>query len=89
LTRQLALEWGPSGIRVNAIGPGVIQTERNRANFEGEGGVRRAGYVPLRRTGVPADIADVVSALCSHDMRYVSGQIIYVDGALSAGVPGI
>jgi hypothetical protein len=38
---------------------------------------------------VPADVADVVSALCSHDMRYVSGQIVYVDGALSAGVPGI
>lgn len=89
LTRQFAMEWGPAGVRVNAIGPGVIQTERNRANFEGEGGTKRAGYVPLRRTGVPADVADVVSALCSHDMRYVSGQIIYVDGALSAGVPGI
>jgi enoyl-[acyl-carrier-protein] reductase (NADH) len=34
-------------------------------------------------------VADVVSALCSHDRRYVSGQIVYVDGALSAGVPGI
>jgi 3-oxoacyl-[acyl-carrier protein] reductase len=89
LTRQLAMEWGPAGVRVNAIGPGVIQTERNRANFEGDGGAKRANYIPLRRTGVPADIADVVSALCSHDMRYVSGQIIYVDGALSAGVPGI
>jgi len=89
LTRQLSMEWGPAGVRVNAVGPGVIQTERNRANFEGEGGATRANYVPLRRTGVPADVADVVSALCSHDMRYVSGQIIYVDGALSAGVPGI
>ena len=88
LTRQLAMEWGPSGIRVNAVGPGVIQTERNRANFEGAG-KSRASRVPLGRTGVPADVADVVSALCSHDMRYVSGQIIYVDGALSAGVPGI
>jgi 3-oxoacyl-[acyl-carrier protein] reductase len=89
LTRQLAMEWGPAGVRVNAVGPGVIQTERNRANFEGDGGITRANYVPLRRTGVPDDVADVISALCSHDMRYVSGQIIYVDGALSAGVPGI
>jgi 3-oxoacyl-[acyl-carrier protein] reductase len=88
LTRQLAMEWGPAGIRVNAVGPGVIQTERNRANFEGAG-KSRASRVPLGRTGVPADVADVVSALCSHDMRYVSGQIVYVDGALSAGVPGI
>jgi 3-oxoacyl-[acyl-carrier protein] reductase len=88
LTRQLAMEWGPAGIRVNAVGPGVIQTERNRANFEGAG-KSRASRVPLGRTGVPADVADVVSALCSNDMRYVSGQIVYVDGALSAGVPGI
>jgi 3-oxoacyl-[acyl-carrier protein] reductase len=88
LTRQLAMEWGPAGIRVNAVGPGVIQTERNRANFEGAGR-SRASRVPLGRTGVPADVADVVSALCSNDMRYVSGQIVYVDGALSAGVPGI
>jgi 3-oxoacyl-[acyl-carrier protein] reductase len=88
LTRQLAMEWGPAGVRVNAIGPGVIQTERNRANFEGAG-KSRASRVPLGRTGVPADVADVVSALCSHDMRYVSGQIVYVDGGLSAGTPGI
>jgi 3-oxoacyl-[acyl-carrier protein] reductase len=88
LTRQLAMEWGPAGVRVNAVGPGVIQTERNRANFEGAG-KSRASRVPLGRTGVPADVADVVSALCSHDMRYVSGQIVYVDGGLSAGVPGI
>ena len=88
LTRQLAMEWGPAGVRVNAVGPGVIKTERNKANFEGAG-KSRASRVPLGRTGVPADVADVVSALCSHDMRYVSGQIVYVDGALSAGVPGI
>ena len=88
LTRQLAMEWGPAGVRVNAVGPGVIQTERNRANFEGAG-KSRASRVPLGRTGVPADVADVVSALCSYDMRYVSGQIVYVDGGLSAGVPGI
>jgi NAD(P)-dependent dehydrogenase (short-subunit alcohol dehydrogenase family) len=88
LTRQLAMEWGPAGIRVNAVGPGVIKTERNKANFEGAG-ASRSSRVPLGRTGVPADVADVVSALCSHDMRYVSGQIVYVDGALSAGVPGI
>jgi len=88
LTRQLAMEWGPAGVRVNAVGPGVIKTERNKANFEGAG-KSRASRVPLGRTGVPADVADGVSALCSHDMRYVSGQIVYVDGALSAGVPGI
>jgi 3-oxoacyl-[acyl-carrier protein] reductase len=89
LTRMLAMEWGPSGIRVNAVAPGAIQTERNAANFEGERGALRTARVPLRRTGWPADIADVVSALCSEDMRYVTGQIIGVDGGLCVGTPGV
>ena len=89
LTRMLAMEWGPSGIRVNAIAPGAIQTDRNAGNFEGERGALRTARVPLRRTGWPADIADVVSALCSDDMRYVTGQIIGVDGGLCAGTPGV
>jgi 3-oxoacyl-[acyl-carrier protein] reductase len=88
LTRQLAMEWGPAGVRVNAVGPGIIATERLQAKFEGAG-KDRGSRVPLGRAGVPSDVADVVSALCSHDMRYVSGQILYVDGGLSAGTPGI
>jgi len=89
LTRQLAMEWGPAGIRVNAVAPGAIQTERNVANFTGERLAARTARVPLRRTGWPADIADVVSALCSEDMRYVTGQVVGVDGGLSAGQPGV
>lgn len=85
LTRQLAIEWGRFGIRVNAVGPGAIQTERNVANFQGDILEFRLSRIPLRRTGWPADIADVVSALCSHDMRYVTGQIIYIDGGATAG----
>ena len=85
LTQQLAVELGPMGIRVNAVGPGVIVTEGTQANYEGERGVQRARMVPLRRVGEPDDIADVVAFLASHDARYVSGQIIYVDGGIVAG----
>jgi NAD(P)-dependent dehydrogenase (short-subunit alcohol dehydrogenase family) len=88
LTRQLALEWGPLGVRVNAVAPGAIQTERNAHRFQGEIWEERVARIPLGRTGFPADIADVVAALCSHDMRYVTGQIIAVDGGMSAGSGG-
>jgi 3-oxoacyl-[acyl-carrier protein] reductase len=89
LTRQLAIEWGPSGVRVNCVGPGAIQTENNGANFQGERLEARSARIPLRRTGRPADVADVVSVLCGDDMRYVTGQVIYVDGGLGSGVAGV
>lgn len=84
-TKQTALEFARRGIRANAVGPGMIQTEGTQANYEGEKGDRRARAVPLGRTGRPEDIADVVGFLASDDARYVTGQIIYVDGGLSAG----
>ena len=85
VTRQLAQELGPAGVRVNAIGPGFIRTEGTEASYTGGGAQRRAGNVPLRRIGAPEDIAAVVSFLCGPDAAYVSGQIIYVDGGVSAG----
>jgi len=57
------------------------------ANFQGERAVERARGVPLGRVGAPSDIADVVSFLCSPDARYVNGQVIYVDGGITAGRP--
>lgn len=84
-TKQTALELGRRGIRANAVGPGMIQTEGTQVNYEGEKGERRSRAVPLGRTGRPEDIADVVGFLASDDARYVTGQIIYVDGGLSAG----
>jgi NAD(P)-dependent dehydrogenase (short-subunit alcohol dehydrogenase family) len=85
VTRQLAQELGPDGVRVNAIGPGFIRTEGTEASYAGGGVERRAAGVPLRRVGGPADIAAVVSFLCGADSAYVNGQIIYVDGGISAG----
>lgn len=84
-TKQTALELAPRGIRANAVGPGMIQTEGTQVNYEGELGRRRARAVPLGRNGQPDDIADVVGFLASDDARYVTGQVVYVDGGLSAG----
>ncbi len=84
LTRQLAQELGPSGIRVNAVGPGSMLTEGTAHAYEGERLAERAALVPLRRVGIPADIANTVAFLVSDQASYISGQIIYVDGGLSA-----
>lgn len=87
LTKTLAMELGPDGIRTNAIGPGLIVSEGTAARYEGDRAAERARGVPLGRVGAPADIADVVSFLCGDDSRYVNGQVIYVDGGITAGTP--
>jgi 3-oxoacyl-[acyl-carrier protein] reductase len=89
LTGQLALELGPLGIRVNAVGPGLIVTEGTAPNFAGERREQRAQQVPLRRVGAPIDIANAVAWLASDQASYVSGQTLYVDGGVSAGRPAI
>ncbi len=86
LTRQWAMELAP--VRVNAVGPGMIVTEGTAENYAGRAGEMRALAVPLGRVGEPADVADVVGFLVGPDARYVSGQVIYVDGGLSAGMRG-
>ena len=85
LTKTTALELGPDNIRANAIGPGLIVSAGTAANYQGDAAARRAKGVPMGRVGAPEDIADVVSFLCGNDSRYVSGQVIYVDGAVTAG----
>lgn len=85
LTRTLALELGTDGIRVNAVGPGLVVSDGTAANYSGERAVERARGVPMGRLGSPADIADVVAFLCGDESRYVSGQVIYVDGGITAG----
>jgi 3-oxoacyl-[acyl-carrier protein] reductase len=84
LTRQLAQELGPSGVRVNAVGPGSILTEGSAPAYAGEAMALRAAGVPLRRIGTPTDIANAVSFLVSDQASYISGQVLYVDGGVSA-----
>ncbi len=87
LTQQLAGELGPSGIRVNAVAPGFIVTEGSAGSYAGERESQRTRAVPLRRVGAPEDIANVVSFLVSDQSSYVSGQVIAVDGGLTAARP--
>jgi NAD(P)-dependent dehydrogenase (short-subunit alcohol dehydrogenase family) len=80
LTRQAALEWGPDGIRVNAIAPGMISGTNMTAAESDELRERRGAVMPLRRTGSPGDIAPVAVFLLSDAARYVTGQLLFVDG---------
>jgi NAD(P)-dependent dehydrogenase (short-subunit alcohol dehydrogenase family) len=84
-TRDLAAELGPSGIRVNAIAPGVMLTARVKSLAEqrGIGVASEANHVPLRRLGEVEDCAGVVEFLVTDLSRYVTGQCISVCGGAS------
>jgi NAD(P)-dependent dehydrogenase (short-subunit alcohol dehydrogenase family) len=87
LVRSLAIEWGPKGVTVNAIGPGIIETPLTRAYMD-QHPERVAATIentPLRRIGTPEDVADVVAFLASDGARFITGQTVYVDGGISAG----
>lgn len=85
LTRQLAVEYGPVGIRVNAICPGHIVTERMAERWREHPETLRyfAEQYPLRRTGTPRDIANAVVFLCSDEAAFITGQALVVDGGLT------
>jgi NAD(P)-dependent dehydrogenase (short-subunit alcohol dehydrogenase family) len=85
LTRQLAVEYGPDGIRVNAICPGHIVTEHIAEGWREHPQTLRffAEQYPLRRTGQPVDIANAVVFLCSDEASFITGQALVVDGGLS------
>ena len=88
LTRQIAVDWGPLGIRSNAISPGLISgtTMTSLADDHADVASRREEIVPLRRTGRPSDIGDVAVFLLSDLSTYVTGQQLMVDGGLSASL---
>jgi len=83
LSRQLALEWGPSGIRSNVVSPGLIRTPMSESFYATPGiKERREAMLPSRRIGTPTDIADAVLFLASPRSSYVNGAEILVDGGL-------
>lgn len=85
ITRQMATEFGPDGIRVNAILPGHMVTERLRPRWEkNSSGLRfLANQYPLRRVGTMADIANGAVFLCSEEASFITGHSLVIDGGLS------
>lgn len=79
LTRCMALELGPYGITVNALAPGLIDTEPVRSMFDEflEDRIRRT---PLRRIGSPEDVANAVVFLASSEASYITGEVLHVTG---------
>lgn len=90
LSRQLAYEWGPRGVRSNVVSPGLVRTPLSEPFYADEPTrSRREGMVPLRRIGQVQDIADVAVWLASDRAGYVTGQEIVVDGGLSQTLMGL
>ena len=97
LTKAMACDHGPEGIRVNAICPGYVDTPMLQSFFEGDGSGGGGGNIeslqqavrdvhPMRTYGTPEDIANLVNWLASDEARYASGQLWVIDGGLSAQV---
>ena len=97
LTRAMACDHGPEGIRVNAICPGYVDTPMLQSFFNGDGsggGGQNIGQLqqavrdvhPMRTYGTPEDVANLVTWLASDEARYASGQLWVLDGGLSAQV---
>jgi NAD(P)-dependent dehydrogenase (short-subunit alcohol dehydrogenase family) len=89
LAMSMAWEWGPLGVRTNVVQPGWIETELNREYLWSAPDLRERviSVIPLRRTGLPVNVAAAVLWLCSEEASYVNGATIAVDGGLVAGRP--
>ena len=97
LTKAMACDHGPEGVRVNAICPGYVDTPMLQSFFEGDGSGGGGGNIetlqqavrdvhPMRTYGKPEDIANLVNWLASDEARYAAGQLWVIDGGLSAQV---
>ena len=84
LTRTLARELGPNGVRVNCVAPGITETEMTKERIE----TGRQGYLeklPVGRIGLPEDIANAVVFLASEKAGYITGQVIHCNGCMYLG----
>lgn len=88
LTRNLAIEHGPKGIRANCIAPGLIKTDFSRALWQNEQLLKNVEEgTPVRRIGVPDDIGGVAVFLSSRAAAYITGQTLVVDGGITVREP--
>jgi NAD(P)-dependent dehydrogenase (short-subunit alcohol dehydrogenase family) len=84
LARNLAAEFGPSGVRVNCIAPGLVKTDFARALWEDPANLKkRTETTPLRRIGEPDDIGGVAAFLASPAAAFITGQVIVADGGVT------
>ncbi|MBR6449407.1 MAG: 3-oxoacyl-[Fibrobacter sp.] len=83
MTKSNSMEFGSRGITVNAVAPGFIDTDMTAAMSE-ETRTKYAAQIPLGRLGKPEDVAKAVAFLASDDAKYITGQVIGVDGGLNA-----
>lgn len=84
LTRAMAKEFAPRKVRVNAVAPGMVETDMSKA-VRGLVGDKLKEIIPMKRIGSPEEIARVVAFLASDEASYMTGQVLRVDGGLSLG----
>ena len=85
LTHQMAADYGPRGIRINAVAPGVIETALTKERIASDPRFQALNIdpIPFPRLGSPEDVANAVHFLCSEEAAYVSGHVLVVDGGWS------
>lgn len=90
LTRQLAAEGAPYGVRANCVSPGMIDTEGSRINLLADDHPMRAvgRHIPLGRVGLPDDVVNAAVFLSSDEAAYITGANLVVDGGWSTVLPG-
>jgi NAD(P)-dependent dehydrogenase (short-subunit alcohol dehydrogenase family) len=87
LTRYVATQYGPQGVRCNCVSPGVTATERALARFPEDRATAVRDNTPLRRFGRPDELAEVYLFLASERSSFITGQVIPVDGGLTVHLP--
>jgi NAD(P)-dependent dehydrogenase (short-subunit alcohol dehydrogenase family) len=83
LTRALAVELGPRGVRVNAVAPGAVPTPGARAIVDEQGYALRKAKTPLRRLCTEQDVAQAMRFLLSPEADFITGEVLHVDGGIS------
>jgi NAD(P)-dependent dehydrogenase (short-subunit alcohol dehydrogenase family) len=85
MTRMLAIEWAPYGIRLNAVAPGTTPTETRQASLQNpQRREEMLSRIPLKRFGTAEEMAAAVCYLASPQASYMTGQILHLDGGLTA-----